>query len=180
MNILVPLAKGFEEIEAVTIVDVLRRADLKVVTAGLSEINVEGSRGIEVIADTLFRDINPDEFDAIVLPGGSPGYVNLSNSNRLLDILRKFNSEKKMIAAICAGPIVLAKAGIIGNRDVTVFPGLEKEVPKYVNEEVVCSDNIITSKGAGTAMKFALKIVEIFLGKSKMEEIKEQLVFSNI
>ena len=179
MKILVPLANGFEEIETMTIVDVLRRAELKVVTAGLSGITVKGSRGVKIIADKLLDDINPDEFAVIVLAGGYPGYVNLSESEKVLEIIKEFNSQNKTVAAICGAPTVLARAGILDNRNATVYPGLEKELPNPLNKKVVVDNNIITSQGPGTAMEFALKLVEILSGENKRKEIKEQLLFKD-
>ena len=180
MKILVPLAEGFEEIETMTIVDVLRRAELKVVTAGLSDTIVKGSIGVKVIADELLQDINPDEFAAIVLPGGAPGYINLSESERVLDIVRDFDSQNKMVAAICGAPTVLARAGILNNKNATVYPGLEKELPKPIDKKVVVDGNIITSQGPGTAMDFALKLVEILSGEDKAKEIEKQLLFNKV
>ena len=178
MKILVPLANGFEEIEATTIIDILRRAELKVVTAGLSGITVKGSKEIKIIADELLDDINPEEFTAIVLPGGYPGYVNLAESEKLLEIIKELNSQNKMVAAICGAPTVLARAGILNNRNATVYPGLEKELPNPLNKKVVVDGNIITSQGPGTAMEFALKLVEILSGEDKAKEIKEQLLLT--
>ncbi len=176
---MVPLAEGFEEIEATTIIDVLRRAGLKVVTAGLSGITVKGSSGVKIIADAELKNINPDEFSAIVLPGGYPGYVNLAESEKVLKIIKEFNSQNKMVAAICGAPTVLARAGILNNRNATVYPGLEKELPKSSDKRVVVDNNIITSQGPGTAMEFALKLVEILSGEDKAKEIKEQLLFKD-
>jgi len=179
MKILFPLADGFEEIEATTIIDILRRAGLKVVTAGLTNSTVKGSRGVKIIADELLDDINPEEFSAIVLPGGYPGYVNLSESEKVLEIVKEFNSRNKMVAAICGAPTVLAKAGILNNRNATVYPGLEKELPNPMHQKVVVDGNIITSQGPATAMEFALKLVEILSGENKAQEISEQLLFKD-
>ena len=179
MKILVPLADGFEEIEATTIIDVLRRAELKVVTAALSGITVKGSSGVKIIADTELKNINPDEFAAIVLPGGYPGYVNLAESEKVLEIIKEFNSQNKTVAAICGAPTVLARAEILNNRNATVYPGLEKELPNPVDKRIVIDGNIITSQGPGTTMEFALKLVEILSGENKAKELKEQLLFKD-
>ncbi len=148
------------------------------VTAGLSGITVKGSSGVKIIADAELKNINPDEFAVIVLPGGYPGYVNLAESEKVLKIIKEFNSQNKMVAAICGAPTVLAKAGILNNRNATVYPGLEKELPNPIDKKVVVDGNIITSQGPGTAMKFALKLVEILSGEDKAKEIKEQLLFT--
>ena len=179
MKILVPLAEGFEEIETTTIIDVLRRGGLKVVTAGLSGITVKGSKGVKIIADAELKNINLEELSAIVLPGGYPGYINLAQSQKLQEIIKKFNSQNKTVAAICGGPTVLAKAGILNNRNATVYPGLEKELPNPTDKRVVVDGNVITSQGPATAMEFALKLVEILSGKDKAKEIKEQLLFKD-
>lgn len=177
MTVLVPLADGFEEIEALATVDVLRRAGLDVVTAGIPSTIIQGSRNIKVVADKRLEDVNFDEFDALVLPGGNPGYVNLGKSNTIMEAIKKFDSEKKLIAAICMAPTVLAKAGILEDRMATVYPGGERELPRPRDGRVVVDGNIITSQGPGTAIEFALKIVEILLGPEKSDEIKRQLVY---
>ena len=177
MNVIVPLAEGFEEIEALSTVDVLRRAGLNVVTAGIPGTMITGSRNIKVVADKRIEDLNIDDFDAIVLPGGNPGYVNLGKSNTVLEAIRKFDSEKKLIAAICMAPTVLAKAGILEDRVATVYPGGERQLPRPRDGRVVVDEHIITSQGPGTTIEFALKIVETLLGQGKVDELKQQLVY---
>ena len=177
MKVLVPLADGFEEIEAITIVDVLRRAGLDVVMAGLPGTMVRGSRNVKIIADAKMDDVNPDEFDALVLPGGDPGYKNLGQSQKILNMIRDFHSQGKLVCAICASPLVLAKAGILEDKKATVYPGLERDIPKPRGDRVVVDGNIITSQGPGTAIEFALKIVESLLGKDRAEMVRKQIVF---
>ncbi len=178
MRILIPLADGFEEIEAVTTIDVLRRAGLDVTTMGLAGTMVRGSRGVSVIADKKISDVNDieKEFDALVLVGGSPGYANLGKSNRILDVIRRFDEKKKTIAAICAAPSLLQKAGILQNRKATIYPGMEREIARPREGRVVVDDNIITSQGPGTAMEFAFKIVETLLGPESVIQLKEEMV----
>jgi 4-methyl-5(b-hydroxyethyl)-thiazole monophosphate biosynthesis len=177
MNVLVPLAEGFEEIEAMTIVDVLRRAGIRVTTAGLPGTIVEGSRNVKVLADTKLEDIVEKDYDAVVLAGGSPGYTNLSKSQKVKKIIGDFHRDGKLVAAICGGPTVLAEAGILTNVKATVYPGLEKFIPKPRNERTLVEGNVITSQGPGTAMEFALKLVENLGGKETMKNVKEQLLF---
>lgn len=177
MEILVPLANGFEEIEAVTVIDVLRRAGMNVVTAGLPGSRIKGSRGMQVMADTRLEQVDPSKFDAIILVGGNPGYINLGRSNKILDMVVKFNLDKKLIGAICAAPSILAQAGILEDRAATICPGMEREIPRPKGKRVIQDDNIITSQGPGTAMEFALKIVETVAGKDKVKLLKEQLVY---
>lgn len=177
MNVLVPLAEGFEEIEVMTIVDVLRRAGIKVSMAGLPGTIVEGSRNVKVLADTKLEDVVEKDYDAVVLPGGSPGYTNLSKSQKVKKIIGDFHRDGKLVAAICGGPTVLAEAGILTNVKATVYPGLEKCIPKPRNERVLVEGNVITSQGPGTAMEFSLKLVEHLAGKETMKNVKEQLLF---
>jgi 4-methyl-5(b-hydroxyethyl)-thiazole monophosphate biosynthesis len=177
MNVLVPLAEGFEEIEAMTVVDVLRRAGIKVVTAGLPGTIVQGSRNVKVIADTKLEDIVEKDFDALVLVGGSPGYSNLSKSNKILKIVGDYHRDGKLVAAICGAPTVLAEAGILTNIKATVYPGLEKYIPKPRSERVLLEGNVMTSQAPGTAMEFSLKLVEYLAGKETMRNVSEQLVF---
>jgi len=177
MAVLVPLAEGFEEIEAIAIVDVLRRAGIAVKTAGLDASSVKGRSDISVMADIRFGDASAEAFDSIVLPGGSPGYANLARSAKLLAMIRDFHAQGKLVAAICAAPTVLAKAGILGNVKATVFPGMEAQIPVHSRERVVIDGNVITSQGPGTAMEFALALVERLAGKKKADEVAGGLVF---
>ncbi|MEM5834950.1 MAG: DJ-1/PfpI family protein [Candidatus Aenigmatarchaeota archaeon] len=180
LKVLVPLAEGFEEIEAITIIDVLRRAKIEVVTAFLQSNIVEGAHKIKVMADKRISEINEDEFDAIVLPGGNPGYINLANSKTVLELIKKFDEKNKVIGAICGAPLVLAKAGVIENKIATCYPGLEKNLPKPKEGRVVIDKNIITSKGPGTALLFAIKLVEMLAGKKEAMRLKEELVVSDV
>lgn len=175
MNILIPLTDGFEEIEAMVPVDILRRAGFNVVTAGIPATMITGANGTKIVTDKKLEDVNPEEFDAIVLVGG-PGYKNLGNSNKVLATLRDFNSKNKTIAAICMAPSILAKAGIIDDKKATIYPGQEREIPRPRGERVVVDGNIITSQAPGTAMEFSLKIVEKLGGKEKVNKLKRDLV----
>ncbi len=177
MAVLVPLAEGFEEIEAIAIVDTLRRAGIVVKTAGMSGAVVTGRSGIRVAADMRFEEAQAGSFDSIVLPGGSPGYANLAKSERLLAMIREFHSQGKLVAAICGAPTVLAKAGILGKVKATVFPGMEAMIPNHGPGRVVIDGNVITSQGPGTAIEFALAVVEKLAGRGKKEEVAKGLVF---
>jgi len=175
MKIMVPLADGFEEIEALTVVDVLRRAGIDVDTVGVVGSSITGSHKIRVTTDKRLSDVNPDDYDGIVLPGG-PAYSTLARTSQIENILKKLNSKGKLVAAICAAPSVLAKAGVLEGRRATIYPGMERELPYPRDEKVVVDGNIITSQGPGTAMEFALKIVEILLGQEKTFQLKSKLV----
>jgi 4-methyl-5(b-hydroxyethyl)-thiazole monophosphate biosynthesis len=177
MRILVPLAEGFEEIEAVNVIDILRRADVEVVTAGLKEGAVVGSHKIKVLPDTTLEKIGYLDFDGLVLPGGSPGFVNLGNDERILNMAREMDRAGKVVAAICAAPSVLIKAGVLQGRRATVSPSGKAQVEAcahFSEDRVVVDGNLITSRSPGTALEFALKLVEVLAGKEKMLQVKGQ------
>ena len=178
-NILVPLAQGCEELEAVTITDLLTRAGFNVVTAGLDDQPVTASRGMVLVPKTSLDKVMQDEFDMIVLPGGLPGADHLNNDPRIHAQLNKLNAAGKPIAAICAAPKVLAGAGLLKGKKATSFPG---SIPEenlsgvdYQQQPVVIDGNIITSRGPGTAMDFALALIEILAGKAKRDEVEKPL-----
>ncbi|MCX6669535.1 MAG: DJ-1/PfpI family protein [Methanothrix sp.] len=177
MRVLVPLAEGFEEIEAVNVIDILRRADVQVVTAGLKGGLVEGSHKIKVLPDTSLDKIDFRDFDGLILPGGSPGFVNLGNDERILNMVREMDRAGKYVAAICAAPSVLIKAGVLQGRKATVSPSGKAQVEacaKFCEDRVVVDGNLITSRSPGTALEFALKLVEVFVGPEKMKQVKAQ------
>jgi protein deglycase len=174
---LIILADGFEEVEAVTPIDLLRRAHIKVSIVGLSSLTVRGSHGITMQADMIFAPPTPLP-DALVLPGG-PGHKALLNSKPLLDLIRTMNSAGNLCAAICAAPTVLGKAGILANRKATCFPGDESKLggANFIAEAVVSDENVITSRGAGTAVPFSLSVVAALVGKEKADEIARAIVY---
>lgn len=170
------LATGFEEIEAVTIIDILRRAGIDVVIAGIEGISVTGSHGITVSADKILNDVTRD-FDAVILPGGMPGALHLHNSSKVNDFIKEMNAKGVLIAAICAAPsVVLAPIGILDNKTATCYPGDQIDFAKstkYKNKVVVADGNIITSQGPATAMEFAFSIVEKLIGKDTAKKIRK-------
>jgi 4-methyl-5(b-hydroxyethyl)-thiazole monophosphate biosynthesis len=178
-KVLVPLAQGCEELEAVTIIDVLRRAGIQVVSAGLDHSPVTASRGTVLIPDTTLEQALLEEYDMVVLPGGQPGTDNLDKDSRLKPFLKKMAAAQKFTAAICAAPKVLANAGLLTGKRATAFPGtLEKFQLHDVTLDaapVVRDGLVITSRGPGTAMDFALELVEILKGKSKRLEVENGL-----
>ena len=178
-KVLVPLAQGCEELEAVTIIDVLRRAGIQVVSAGLDNRPVVASRGTVLIPDTTLDHALHDEYDMIVLPGGQPGADNLDKDPRLKPLLHKMAAAQKFTAAICAAPKVLANAGLLAGKRATAFPGtLEKLQLHDVTLEsaaVVRDGLVITSRGPGTAMDFALELVELLTDKAKRLTIEDGL-----
>jgi 4-methyl-5(b-hydroxyethyl)-thiazole monophosphate biosynthesis len=177
MKILVPLAEGFEEIEAMSVVDILRRADVEVVTAGLKEGLAQGAHKVKVMPDTTLEKIDYRDFDGLVLPGGAPGFINLGNDERILNMAREMDRAGKYVAAICAAPSVLIKAGVLQGRRATVSPSGKAQVEDcadFSEDRVVVDKNLITSRSPGTAVEFSLKLVEVLMGKEKMQQVKEQ------
>ena len=174
------LANGFEEIEGLTVVDLLRRAEFEVTTISVTgETMVHGAHGIDVKADMLFEDMSFDEQDMLVLPGGMPGTKHLGEHSGLKHILEKFYTQKRYIAAICAAPSVLGKYGFLEGRKATSYPGFERELlgAEYVNDSVAVSDFMITSKGLGTAIPFSLALIEALEGKEKAEQIGKTIIY---
>lgn len=178
-RVLVPLAPGFEEIEAVTVIDVLRRAGAEVVTAGTQPGPIEASRGVKVIPDKTLDEVRPEEFEMIVLPGGGKGVENLQRHPRFQAIVREFFAKDKQVGAICAAPSLLAAAGLICGKSVTSHPSVKQAVAKtalYKEERVVTDGKLVTSRGPGTAMEFALKLAEILAGPEKVSELKAAML----
>ena len=175
---LVLMAEGFEEIELTSIVDILRRGGVTVTIAGLKDGLITGARGIKIQPDAPLDSIR-ELYDIMILPGGSPGYVNLGNDRRVIELINKYNSAGKMVAAICAGPTVLAKAGILAGRKATVFRGMETDLKdaKYIDRPVVEDGNIMTSQGPGTAMEFGLALLQRLTDEKKAREVKEKLMY---
>ena len=172
---LVLLAAGFEEIETVTIVDVLRRADVEVIVAGLVPNVVEGAHGMKFVPDKDIVDVKVEDFDAVVLPGGNPGYKNLRKDIRVLKMLKEAFKSGKLIAAICAAPSVLSDAGILRGKNCTIYPGMADELKKGggrpKQDIVVVDGNIITSRGPATALPFAITVAEKLAGKKVAEAV---------
>lgn len=177
-KVLVPLADGFEEIETMTVVDVLRRAGVEVVIAGLREGILEGAHKIKLTPDTLLARVQPENFDALVLVGGQPGVDNLRADSRVLEILRGMNAKQKTIGAICAAPMILRDAGLIAGMKLTSYPGVEKELSGsvYSQERVVFDQHRITSRGPGTSMEFVLALIEKLVSREKAEELARTMV----
>ncbi len=177
-TVLVPLAQGCEEIEAVTIIDILRRANITVVCAGLDDKPVRASRGTVLIPDTTLDEALKLSFDMVTLPGGQPGTNNLKADVRILALLNDMAKHNKYITAICAAPSVLAAAGLLDGKHATSFPGALNTYPKVLQQtQAIVEDGlIITSRGPGTAMDFALTLVERLAGKAKRQEVEAGLV----
>lgn len=174
------LAKGFEETEAVTVIDLLRRADIDVKIVSITDnYMVKGAHEIKLECDDIIRNIKGSHEDIIILPGGMPGATNLLECEKLNNLINVFYNADKYLAAICAAPILFAKLNIIDNKEVTSYPSFEKQFTnsKYSNKKVIVSDNIITSRSLGTAIDFSLKIIEILKGENIANEIKEKILY---
>ena len=176
-RVLVPLTQGCEEIEAVTIIDILRRADIDVVTAGLVPGVVEASRGVKLVPDTELDAVMTEEFDMIVLPGGRGGADRLASDPRILKLLVRAAEGGRYTAAICAAPRVLAEAGLLAGRRATSFPGVLDDMNgiELTREPVVTDGKIVTSRGPGTAMDFALELIRLLLGDEARAKVESPL-----
>lgn len=179
-SVLIPLAPGFEELEAVTIVNLLRRAGIEAVTAGLHAGVVRGARGMQLQPDATLDAVLERDFDMVVLPGGMPGAENLTNDARVQALLRRMADAGKYTAAICAAPMALAQAGLLDGRRATSYPGFVERMPipglRYSTDPVVIDDKVVTSRGPGTAMDFALQLVELLLGRVARDKVEASLV----
>lgn len=179
INVLVPIADGTEEIEAVTIIDVLRRAEAQVTVASVGALQVTAARGVKIVADCLIEDCKHTKFDLVVLPGGIPGAEHLRDSATLKEILVKQHSVGGLYGAICAAPaVVLEPHGLLKNRQATCHPVFVQELTdaSAAASRVVVDGNCVTSRGPGTAMAFSLKLVELLFGKDKMDAVAAPMV----
>ncbi|MFT5288470.1 MAG: 4-methyl-5(b-hydroxyethyl)-thiazole monophosphate biosynthesis [Planctomycetota bacterium] len=190
--ILVPLAEGFEEIEAVTIIDVLRRAGLNVTVVGLEPGLVRGSHGLSLATDCTWEELDLDRVMALVLPGGMPGTTNLMGDARVLELVRKLHGQGQPVAAICAAPLVLAAAGVLGAGQVTAHPGVQERLARMLargpsgdapgptqvveSPRVVRQGTLLTSQGVGTALEFSLALVADLVGPEMATRLARAMV----
>lgn len=177
------LADGFEEIEGLTVVDVLRRGGVEVTTVSIQEeLSVTGRSGISVLADQSFGQMDFSETDLLVLPGGMPGTTNLRDYEPLTALLKKFDQEKRLLAAICAAPLVFGGLGFLRDRKATIYPGMEEQLvgADPVTDRVVVDGHITTSRGMGTAIAFSLSLLGQLEGEEKAEEIKKSIVYGHL
>ena len=176
---LVPLAKGFEEIEATAIVDVLRRGGVEVVLAGLEAGPVQGAHGIALATDAELGDLDPLDFDLIALPGGMPGTTHLMQDERVLDAVRRLHEKGRITAAVCAAPMVLERAGILDGVPVTSHPSVRSDLGSAVVRDaprVIRSGAIVTSQGPGTAIEFALELVRELCGAERAAQLAQAML----
>ncbi|NLK36704.1 MAG: DJ-1/PfpI family protein [Epulopiscium sp.] len=174
------VAEGFEEIEAVTPADLLRRAgvDCKLVSV-TGQLEVAGAHGIVYRTDMLFEEGAFQAVDGIILPGGMPGTIHLQEHEGVKRVITEFYEKNKVICAICAAPMILGQMGLLKGRVATIYPGMEEHLHgATLSQETVCIDkNIVTSRAPGTAFEFALKLIEVFVDKEKKEQIKKETVY---
>lgn len=178
-SVLIPLAPGFEDLEAITLIDILRRADVQVTSAGLDKGPVRGARGTVVTPDASLNEVLEQDFDLIALPGGQPGTSNLQRDPRLKKLLARFRDQGRITAAICAAPSILADFGLLQGKRVTSYPGAidaQRSDLSYCEDTVVVDGNVVTSRGPGTAMDFALTLVEILQGPDIRHNVEQALV----
>ena len=179
-NVYVFTADGFEEIEGLTVVDLMRRAGAQVKMVSISDgLAVKGSHGIEIKADTFFDDVDFSQADLLVLPGGMPGTLYLGEHEGLTGLLQDFAAKGKRVAAICAAPSVLGGLGLLKGKRAVCYPGFEDKLTgaQVEMEEVVTDGCITTSRGLGTAIPFALELISLLLGPEKAEEIKKSVIY---
>lgn len=176
-SVLVPIADGSEELEAISIIDLLRRAGVDVTVAGLNGVNIKASRGVNLVADATLDEVLDQSFDMVVLPGGAAGAEALRTDERIKQLLQQYAESGRYTAAICAAPSVLANAGLLGGRKATSFPGFLDPFADvdYREDPVVADGKTVTSRGPGTAMDFALRLIEILEGAEKAREVEDRL-----
>jgi 4-methyl-5(b-hydroxyethyl)-thiazole monophosphate biosynthesis len=173
------LADGFEEVEALTVADVLRRAGVALKTVSImKDLTVNGAHGVAVVADGLFEDADRARCEMLILPGGGPGTARLLAHEGLKTALTEFAAAGKRIAAICAAPMALARHGVLKGKKATIYDGMEDELKEseYIKEDVVVDGNIITSRGPGTAMAFALTLAGVLAGEDAAEKVRSDML----
>ena len=173
------LADGFEEVEAITVIDLLRRAGIKLTTVALKKQDVNGAHDIIIRADKTFKQL-PSSFDGIILPGGNPGTSNLLKSQQVISLVQEVYNKGFLCAAICAAPTVFAKAGILKNVRATCYPGCEDQLTgaRYIEAAVVRDKNVVTSRGVGTTIPFALELITLFAGEKTAKRVGTQILHS--
>ena len=178
-EVAVLVANGSEELEAITIVDLLRRANIGVTIVSIHQLAITCARKTKILADTLIDDIKEKHYNAIILPGGLPGADHLRDDPRVIQLLQKHYHAKQLVGAICAAPKVLEKAGLLDNKTATAYPGTLEAInnPAITISQgrVALAENVITSRGPGTAIDFALKIIEQLTSQEVAEQVKAGL-----
>ena len=180
-KIIIPISNGFEEIETISIIDVCRRANIEVTIAAVENLQTIGAHNVKIEADCKIEEINSDDFDMIVLPGGLPNAFTLADNEKVQSLLKEFKEKDKNIGAICAAPYALHKAGVL-NENFTCYPSFEQKIKLngyHENDAVVIDNKVITSRGPATAMIFALEIVSILCGEEVSTEVRNGLLMAD-
>ena len=175
-------ADGFEEVEALTVVDLLRRAGIEALCVSVAnKTEAVGSHGIKVAMDTAIDGLDFDSLDVIVCPGGMPGTKNLEKCDKLTEKIKEFNAGGKLIAAICAAPMIFGHLGLLKDKKACIYPDMESELigANVVYDKVAKADNIITSRGMGTAIPFGLEIIATLIGKSAADDLAKKIVYAD-
>lgn len=178
---LILLAPGFEEIEAVAVMDILRRAGVDVVSAGIQPGVITSSHGIKLIPDIHIEMVQPNNYDMLILPGGMPGTTNLGNDNRVKELIANFHNSGKYLAAICAAPSVFSDVGILSDKNATSYPSIQPQLKaKQVisDQKVVRDGNVITSQGPGTAFDFGFALAAILVGDEQAQQIRTAMLYT--
>lgn len=184
MRVIIPFAEGFEEIECLTVVDVLRRAEIEVCLAGLDNHIITGRSQVAVKADATLDEVIDQDWDMVVLPGGLPNAFTLRDDPRVKKLVQRLADAGNELAAICAAPVALAAYGVVGARRITSYPGCDSEIAQHAPQAVYCDDavvediRLITSRGPGTAMAFALRLVARLCGEKLATAVKQELLAS--
>ncbi len=178
ITILIPIAEGFEESEAIIVVDLLRRAGVTVIMAGCADLKVKSVRNVTLLCDSMLKDVKLNSIDGIVLPGGQPGTNNLMKNISVRDIIIELDRQNMLVAAICAAPMVLHAAGILSGRKVTSHPSVAQNLDRcvYLEDGVVVDGNIITSRGMGTAIPFGISIIEFLTDKENGQAVAKTIL----
>ncbi len=176
-KVIVPFADGFEEIELVGLVDTMRRGGIEVVTCGVSGKSQIGAHGITILADMQISETSSDEFDMIVLPGGYKNTMTLAENDKVQSLIKEFDLKNKYIGAICAAPIALDRAGVLKD-EYTCYPGVSDGIKSsdFIEKAIVESDNVLTSRGPGTAICFGLYIIKKLVGEETAEAVKKEMI----
>ena len=181
-RVLIPLAEGCEELEAVTLIDLLRRAEIEVVTAGLLVGPVTASRGTRLLPDTTLDAVMSDNFDLVVLPGGMPGAAHLKEDLRVAALLKRTAEADNYVGAICAAPMALAAAGLLDGKKATAYPGFIDDgtypALEYTGSAVECDGKVMTARGPGSAMDFALTLIEVLRDRKTRDSVEAALLRS--
>lgn len=174
------LADGFEEIEGLTVVDLLRRAQVEVKTVSImEEAMIHGAHGIDVMADCMFKEADFADGDMLVLPGGLPGTAYLGEHEGLAELIRQYDREERYLAAICAAPRIFGRMGLLEGRKAISYPAMEEELKgaQILRKPVVVDGHFVTSRGMGTAIDFALQMVAVLVGQEEAEQLAESIVY---